>query len=67
MDSIKKKMAALREKLEAAEERARKSEDELHCTNVKADEVIFLPNLFFLFFFILLIFCYKPLYFCLIC
>ena len=39
MDAIKKKMATLREKLEQAEERARKAEDELTATNQKADEV----------------------------
>ena len=39
MEGIKKKMALLRERLEAAEERARKAEDELHVTNGKAEEV----------------------------
>ena len=39
MDSIKKKMAVLREKLEAAEERSRKSEEELHTSSKKATEV----------------------------
>ena len=39
MEGIKKKMAILREKLEAAEERSRKSEEELSATTQKADEV----------------------------
>ena len=44
MDAIKKKMATLREKLEASEERARKAEDELSNTHSKAEEVSFLLN-----------------------
>lgn len=47
MESIKKKMAVLREKLEAAEERSRKAEDELNSTNNKAEEVSFLLGTFF--------------------
>lgn len=39
MEGIKKKMATLREKLEAAEERSKKAEDDLTLTNHKADEV----------------------------
>ena len=39
MDAIKKKMAALREKLEAAESRSKKAEDELQTTHQKATEV----------------------------
>ena len=41
MEAIKKKMATLREKLEAAEGRSKKAEDELSLTNAKADEVYF--------------------------
>ena len=40
-------MAVLREKLEAAEERSRKAEDELNSTNNKAEEVSFLGTFFF--------------------
>lgn len=47
MESIKKKMTVLREKLEAAEERSRKAEDELNSTNNKAEEVSFLGTFFF--------------------
>ena len=39
MEAIKKKMANLREKLEAAEERSKKAEDDLTITNHKAEEV----------------------------
>lgn len=38
MDAIKKKMSVLREKLEDAEDRSQKAEEELHGTNLKADE-----------------------------
>ena len=41
MDTIKKKMATFREKLEASEERARKAEDELSNTYSKVEEVSF--------------------------
>ena len=40
-------MTVLREKLEAAEERSRKAEDELNSTNNKAEEVSFLGTFFF--------------------
>ena len=39
MEGIKKKMASLREKLEAAEERSRKAHDELSSMANKAEEV----------------------------
>ena len=47
MDAIKKKMATLREKLEAAENRSKKAEDELSSTHLKAQEVrCVIPNSF---------------------
>ena len=39
MEAIKRKMATLREKLEAAENRSKKAEDELQSTHLKATEV----------------------------
>lgn len=47
MEAIKKKMTVLREKLEAAEERSRKAEDELHSMTHKAEEVrvmVYMPS-----------------------
>lgn len=44
MDAIKKKMATLREKLEAAENRSKKAEDELSSTHLKAGEVSLMPT-----------------------
>ena len=40
MDAIKKKMASLREKLESAEGRSKKAEDELIATQHKSAEVM---------------------------